>query len=139
MIYVVAGNQEQAYEYINRKLEERIRNGEQVSKISDYAYVRDVMTLRGVSNPRGVFIGTWRERKDIRTIVEQLMLQQDVGNPALRKIWDEIYKSHPVQPSQGILRGAEELAKAIDEEVMLKLMEKVNGQGINSSWRKPNV
>lgn len=127
MIYVVAGNHEQAYQYINRKLEERIRNGEQVSKISDYAYVRDVMTLRGVSNPRGVFIGTWRERKDIRTIVEQLMMQQDTGNPALRKIWDEIKESHPVQPSQGILRGAEMLAQAIDEEVLNTLIKKVNG------------
>lgn len=140
MIYVVAGNHEEAYQYINRKLEERIRNGEPVSKVDDYSYVRDVMMLRGISNPKGVFIGSWRERKDIREIVEQLMLQQDVGNPALRKIWDEIYKLHPIQPSQGILRGAEMLAQAIDEEVMLKLMEKVNGgQGINSSWRKPNV
>ena len=131
MIYVVAGNQEQAYEYINRKIEERIRNGEQVSKISDYAYVRDVTTLKGVSNPRGVFIGTWRERKDIRTIVEQLMMQQDTGNPALRKIWDEIYQSHPIQPSQGILRGAEMLAQAIDEEVLNTLIKKVNGGDLN--------
>ncbi len=139
MIYVVAGNHEEAYQYINRKLEERIRNGEPVSKVDDYSYVRDAMMLRGISNPRGVFIGSWRQRKDIRDIVEQLMLQQDAGNPALRKIWDEVYESHPIQPSQGILRGAEMLAQAIDEEVMLKLMEKVNGQGINSSWRKPNV
>lgn len=141
--YVVAGNQEQAYQYINRKIEERVRNGEEISKINDYSYVRDVDTLRGVSNPKGVFIGTWRERKDIKDIVQQLMMTQTHHNPSLVKIWKEVRNepsnSVPIQPSQGVLRGAEMLAQAIDEEVMLKLMEKVNGQGINSSWRKPNV
>lgn len=133
--YVVAGNQEQAYQYINRKIEERVRNGEEVSKISDYCYVRDVITLRGVSNPHGVFVGTWRERKDIKDIVQQLMVSQTHVNATLIKIWKEV-RNEPVivtprQPSQGILRGAEMLAQAIDEEVLVNIAKKINGGNLN--------
>ena len=134
MIYVVAGNHEQAYEYINRKLEERIRNGEQVSKVDDYTYVRDVNVLRGILNPKGVFIGSWKERKDIKDIVQQLMVSQSHVNPVLIKIWKEV-RNEPVrvtprQPSQGYqrwlaglhLRRRECLEKFLREwEVSLKL------------------
>jgi hypothetical protein len=133
--YVVAGNHEQAYQYINRKIEERVRNGEEVSKINDYSYVRDVTTLRGVSNPKGVFIGSWKERKDIKDIVQQLMVSQTHVNPVLIKIWKEVRNepsnAAPIQPSQGILRGAEMLAQAIDEEVLAQALKKINGGDLN--------
>jgi hypothetical protein len=90
MIYVVAGNHEEAYQYINRKLEERIRNGEQVSKVDDYTYVRDVNTLRGILNPKGVFIGSWKDRKDIGDIVQQLVVTQSHVNPVLIKILKQL-------------------------------------------------
>ena len=136
MIYVVAGNHEQAYQYINRKLEERIRNGElvSVSKVDDYTYVRDVNTLRGISNPKGVFIGSWKERKDIKDIVQQLMVTQTHVNPTLIKIWKQVRdkpSSAVPQPSQGILRGAEMLAQAIDEEVLANIAKKINGGDLN--------
>lgn len=90
MIFVVAGTEPQAYEYINRKLEERLRNGEEVSKVDDYKYVHGPDVLRGVRDPRGVFIGTWRERKDIKEIVETLLMQSVHVNPTLGKIWKEL-------------------------------------------------
>ena len=90
MIYVVAGNHEEAYQYINRKLEERIRNGEQTSKIDDYTYVRDVNVLRGILNPKGVFIGSWKDRKDIGDIVQQLVVTQSHVNPVLIKILKQL-------------------------------------------------
>jgi hypothetical protein len=141
MIYVVAGNQEQAYQYINRKLEERIRNGEEVSRVDDYSYVRDVDTLRGILNPRGVFIGTWRERKDIKDIVQQLMVTQSHVNPILIKIWKELKKTPTkLTPVAGgwineelvLKQAADMLAKSVDDEVMKQVMTKINGGDIGS-------
>ena len=88
MIYVIAGNEPEAYEYINRKLQERISNGD--TKIDDYKYVHDALVLRGIENPHGVFIGTWRQRKDIRDIVSILMTSTRAKNDALNGIWMEL-------------------------------------------------
>lgn len=88
MIYVIAGNEPEAYEYINRKLQERISNGD--TKIDDYKYVHDALVLRGIENPHGVFIGTWRQRKDIKDIVSVLMTSTRAKNEALNGIWMEI-------------------------------------------------
>jgi hypothetical protein len=105
MIFVVAGNHEQAYQYINKKLEERIRNGEEVSRVDDYSYVRDVMTLKGISNPRGVFIGTWKERKDILEIVQTLMMNSINPNPVVGKIWKELKKRTALVFVNGVLQS----------------------------------
>lgn len=88
MIYVIAGTEVQAYEYINRKLQERISNGD--TKIDDYKYVHDANVLRGIEDPHGVFIGTWRARKDIRDIVSILMTSTRAKNQALNAIWMEL-------------------------------------------------
>lgn len=90
MIFVIAGNEPEAYDYINRKLEERIRNGDSVSKIDDYKYVHDVKVLRGIENPKGVFIGSWKQRVDIKDIVQQLMIASRSKNPTLTNIWLEL-------------------------------------------------
>lgn len=37
-------------------------------------YVVDVTYLKGYSNPEGFFIGSWRQRKDIDEILEQLII-----------------------------------------------------------------
>lgn len=88
MIYVIAGNEPEAYEYINRKLQERISNGD--TKIDDYKYVHDALVIRGIENPHGVFIGTWRQRKDIKDIVSILMTSTRAKNETLNGIWIEI-------------------------------------------------
>lgn len=90
MIFVIAGNEPEAYEYINRKLEERIRNGDSVSKIDDYKYVHSESVLRGVNDPKGVFIGSWKNRPDIKDIVQTLMVATKSKNPTLTKIWLEL-------------------------------------------------
>lgn len=90
MIYVIAGNEPQAYEYINRKLEERILAGENLNKIDDYKYVHSANVLRGIEDPHGVFIGTWRDREDIRDIIAILMTASRAQNQALNGIWLEL-------------------------------------------------
>lgn len=128
MIFVIAGNQEQAYQYINRKIEERVKNGEEVSKINDYKYVYDVTTLRGIHNPRGVFIGTWKKRKDIFDIVSTLRQNCNPPNKALIKIWQDLTiednKTDWSQVYNGeISMAAKMLSDAIDAEVLHKMIK----------------
>ena len=136
MIYVIAGTADEAYNYINRKREERkrISNGETVRSISEYSYVHHVNVIRGIRNPTGVFVGTWRERKDIFDIVAVLRQSQDVPNKTLREIWQElmIRDATPVpgltplsggwiNQSMAIDHAAEMLAREIDKEVLKQL------------------
>lgn len=144
MIFVIAGNQEEAYQYINRKLEERIRNGEVVSKIDDYKYVYSIDTLRGVQNPSGVFIGSWRMRQDIFDIVGILRQNCNPPNKALKDIWKSLNfqfkgqgatKLKPVQggwinETAAIEEAAKLLANEIDREVLENALKKING-GMN--------
>ena len=140
MIYVVAGTADEAYNYINRKIEERISNGEKVSSINEYGYVHNVNVVRGVRNPTGVFIGTWKKRKDIFDIVSVLRSAQDVPNKALRKVWQDLVMTGAT-PVPGLTpvpggwvnttlatdHAAAMLAQAIDEEVLAMALKNING------------
>lgn len=63
--YIICGNYHEFKEY-------RDKNPD---RLAQYAmkYVNGPNTLRGVSDPHGVFVGTWYERKDIRDIIVQIM------------------------------------------------------------------
>lgn len=95
MKYIIAGKEPEAYEYINRKLEERIRNGEKVSSIDDYKYVHSIDVLRGIRNPTGVFIGTWIERKDLAGIFQTLLYSTDIKEKQtlINTLWGK-WKEH---------------------------------------------
>lgn len=121
-VYVVAGNHNEAYEYINRKIAERISNGETVSKIGDYVYLDKVNRLRGVSNPHGVFVGTWRDRPDILDIVFELIMHS-TDSTRLREIHDELYKNMTEEQKrkESIKKAANVLKDEIDQEVIRSL------------------
>lgn len=72
--YVIAGNAHQATDFIKRKAHELWTAGDSFISLSHFVYVSDVLTLRGVRNPHGFFIGTWRDRRDIHEILYQLMV-----------------------------------------------------------------
>ena len=89
-IYVIAGTAREATEWMKNNLQKRILNGENVIGMSEYAYVTGVDTLRGIRNPHGVFIGSWKERLDIFQIVEALMLSSIYVNRPLQKIYNDL-------------------------------------------------
>ena len=120
-VFVVAGNHDEAYTYINRKLEERIANGETVSKIGDYVYVDSVIRLRGVSNPHGVFIGTWKDRPDILEIVFELIMHS-TDPTKLRKIHDDLYNN--LTAEQKRMESIKKAAKSLSDEIDKELYEK---------------
>lgn len=135
--YVIAGNRNEADQWIKSNIDKRIKAGES-PKWNEYYYVSDVSRIKGISNPHGVFVGTWQTRDDIRGIVETLMIQSSHANPALGKILTNIKKKHKklntltpvpggwINESLAIDNAANLLAKAMDEEVLKTLMQKVN-------------
>ena len=71
--FVIAGNHSQFLDWKNRNYPEMLLNGD-IQGLQDIIYVSSIDQLRGVSNPKGVFIGTWGERKDILDIIIQLQV-----------------------------------------------------------------
>jgi hypothetical protein len=81
--YIVAGNYDQYCQWIK----------ERGLSSSDWVYVTNRDTIRGVRNPGGRFIGTWYERKDAFVILTALTVASDVRNENLEKalvMWIEL-------------------------------------------------
>ena len=62
-VYVIAGNADQYHDYVKKNY----HTGK------TYRYVRNKDSIRGVENPDGVFIGSWRERDDINSLMVALL------------------------------------------------------------------
>ena len=81
--YVVAGNYEQFLLWIR----------ERGLDSSEWVYVSNRDTIRGLRNPGGRFIGTWYERKDAFDILVALRVASDKVNENLEKalvMWIEL-------------------------------------------------
>jgi hypothetical protein len=90
-IYVIPGNQKQGLDYVKKHCMNRIIDGETSASMSDYVIVTEgqVDKLRGIHNPRGVFVGTWKERKDLHDICIQLNLSHDNSNVVIHRIMQQ--------------------------------------------------
>lgn len=128
-IYVIAGNTQEFLHYRADKWTS-LKDTVDGININDFVNVSSCNVLRGVTNPHGVFIGSWRNRLDINEVLNTLSLFSHAPNAALDKIRSEIVP--PTKPTPKI-RGntanqvyideaAEAFAKAIDEEVVKKLI-----------------
>jgi hypothetical protein len=81
--YIVAGNYGQFAQWIR----------ERGLSSSDWVYVSNRDTIRGVRNPGGRFIGTWYEREDAMDILVALRVASDKVNENLEKalvMWMEL-------------------------------------------------
>lgn len=88
--FVIAGTYDQGMAWVKQNITETaIKYGEWRSML-DYIIVKDAISLKGHSDPHGMFVGTWRERKDIKDIVQSLLIQSTHPNPALGEIWKEL-------------------------------------------------
>jgi len=85
-ILVVAGNKKEYEDYIRSECNHRTENGETTVSLFDYTYVYSDMNVRGLKNPTGVFIGTWRERSDIDVIFYMLLSSFDLDHPSVNKL-----------------------------------------------------
>ena len=89
-IIVIPGNYNQGLTWAETDCKKRWNNGNTSSTLSDYIIVSNTHQLQGIRNPHGVFVGTWRERDDIREILQMLHYQSDIENPALQQIWNSL-------------------------------------------------
>jgi hypothetical protein len=89
-IYVIPGTHNEATNWIMHDCNRRGKSGNPVS-LSDYVTVLDgdIHRLRGLRNPRGVFVGTWREREDLHEICVQLNLSHNCQNVVIHRIMIE--------------------------------------------------
>lgn len=90
MILVIAGNYEQGRNWIKEHVKRRIDAGDTDVRVIEYTYVSGIDSLRGYSDPHGYFVGDWRSRKDLRDIVQTLLMAQRNPSPVLMTIWKEI-------------------------------------------------
>ena len=81
-IYVIAGNRNEYQEYSRSDRRDYLKT---------YYYVRDVDSLRGVRNPDGVFIGSFKNRPDIKELLAYMLVVMD--NPNKIKVIRNIYES----------------------------------------------
>ena len=95
-IFVIAGNSSQAIKWMKGNNQKRWDNGDTSATLSDYVIVENPTIMRGHRNPHGVFIGTWKDRSDIKDIIMALLMATDEKNDKLQKIWEEIYPKNPL-------------------------------------------
>ena len=129
--HIIAGTSQQAQEWLRTNFQERIATGDKSVSLNDYSIVFDAQMLRGLQDVHGVFIGTWRDRKDIVEILDVLALSVPT-NPTILRLRRELHKVRPTPkqpPLQKVAGGyalavkdaANLLAKEIDAQVLKEL------------------
>jgi hypothetical protein len=133
-ILIVAGNYAEYANYKRHKLNLALMNDDAGlgMEIQAYRYVDSADKIRGMRDVTGVFIGSWRSRKDILEIVAQLRFLMSQRNHALEKVWNELCsKATALQVNEAVSapsvrRAADELAAEIDRHVLEKLMQQTH-------------
>jgi hypothetical protein len=115
-IYVVSGTHNEFMAY--KLLKDDYEN-------TNYVYVSSLHVLRGLRDPQGVFYGSWRSRNDILEIVEQLRVCTTTNNPALDRVWAQVWKSasHTQMNQAAVNTAAQRLSDEIDAQVMKSVKE----------------
>ena len=88
---MIAGTVNEAQYWIMQDLGKRYPNNTSLS-MSDYIIVHNVDQLRGRRDPTGIFVGTWRERKDIFELLSQLLV--NMTDPTKHKIIQDLLIQH---------------------------------------------
>jgi hypothetical protein len=120
-VYVIAGTFEQAKQYVSKKRAEYVLSGDPPLLMPNYMIVSDVVHLKGISKPHGVFIGTWRDRVDIYDIIQTLAMAWNGEHQMLNRMTLQTPKPKrptPLMPKKVIDDAAALLAKEIDAHVL---------------------
>lgn len=90
--FVIAGTYDEARRWtaLNKH---RVYNEEEGLQVGAIRYVDGVETLKGIREPKGIFIGTWYRRPDISEIFSQLMVAQADSKQIQRAM--DYYYSEP--------------------------------------------
>lgn len=96
-IYVIAGNNQQFTNFVKNKLtkewDKSITDNTPFNKsMSDFVYIREPDQLLGITNPKGYFIGTWKDLPEIEAILINLQIATMGRAPVLDKLYKSIRK-----------------------------------------------
>jgi hypothetical protein len=82
-IYIVSGTYEQYKHYRAKKFEEYLNLAptQEFVEFPDYVYVQHPENLKGVSNPKGFYIGTYKDRPDIEYIQTLVRMAKTKHDP----------------------------------------------------------
>lgn len=135
--FVIAGTATEARHWIDSNIRKRHATGHTSVSLSDYVTVTSSTTLRGIVDPHGVFVGSWKDRWDLEEIVETLFMCSHSVNRELQKIRDDVRlmsKKKPTPKIQGLRATsvivdelAQELSNEIDNHIIQELREKYAG------------
>lgn len=87
---VIAGTLHEAQYWIINDLAKRSALGETTLSMSEYLIIDSPTKLRGMIDPHGVFVGTWKQRADINDIIDVLHTNTRRTNHALDKVYSEL-------------------------------------------------
>lgn len=114
--WVIAGTREE-YKHWLRSRPEALHG--------EYAYVADVVMLKGYSKPTGIFIGTWYDRPDIDNILNQLLIASEgVRSEGLMKA---LAIREEVKNRERLVRDITNTAGIIAQTLPKEFIVKVNG------------
>ena len=94
---VIAGSAIGAEAWILNDLRKRNFSYNSLAK-SDYIVVHNQDQLRGMRDPKGVFVGTWRERKDIFEILNMLLVIMTI--PSKKAIIQDLLVQHIIETTK---------------------------------------
>lgn len=77
-IYVIAGTMAEYDNFIRRKAQQLFAEGQTSISLSDFMFVSRPDQLRGLRDVHGYFIGTYRNRNDIREIVDTIRIINNI-------------------------------------------------------------
>ena len=88
--FVIAQTHQEFIEYKRKKISEL--DAFRLYRDQDFKYVDSVMSLKGYRYIRGAFVGNWKNRKDIKEIIQAiLMIQMSNDGTKLPAIITEFY------------------------------------------------
>lgn len=94
---MIAGNANQAKYWIIQDLGKKYPSNTSLS-MSDYIIVSSPDQLRGMRDPTGIFVGTWKQRTDIFELLNMLLVQ--MTDPIKHKIIQTLLVEHIIKETQ---------------------------------------
>ena len=94
---VIAGNANEAKYWIIQDLGKKYPSNTSLN-MSDYVIINSPDQLRGMKDPTGIFVGTWKQRTDIFELLNMLLVQ--MTDPIKHKIIQDLLVEHITKETQ---------------------------------------